>query len=196
MYMALPDNLPIICFATDRGYELTRMSLISDAAGDAAKDLSLQAENSVSTPSNFRFVPKELAIKSRKLIESYHAIHGYARLPDMLWHSDARDDVECNRELTRVFRIASKARCAKRANDSLVLVATVIVSLEVLARDFAGWGRRFPSAKREAEAMLGDLGLKQRNWFMDQYLYPSLGIHRHLVSSLAPSAADHAAIRN
>jgi len=173
------------------------MSLIGDAASDAARDLSPQADNGVSAPSKFRFVPKELAVKSRKLIESYHAMHGYARLPDMLWHSDARDDIECNRELTRVFRNASKARCAKRANDSLLLIATVIVSLEVLARDFAGWGRRFPSARREAEAMLGDFPLRQqRTWFMDQYLYPSLGIHRQLASSLAPSAADHAVIRN
>ena len=173
------------------------MSLTSDARGDAATDLSRQAENSFSAPSHFRFVPRELAVKSRKLIESYHAINGYARLPDMLWHSDARDVIECHRELTRVFKNASKSRRAKRANDSLVLIATVIVSLEVLARDFAGWGRRFPSAKREAEAMLGDFPLRQqRTWFMDQYLYPSLGIHRELASSLAPSAADQALIRN
>ena len=172
------------------------MSLISDAAGDAAPDLSRQAENSASAPSSFRFVPKELAAKSRKLIESYHAMHGYARLADMFWHSDARDIIECHRELTRVFKNASKSRCAKRANDSLVLLATVIVSLEVLARDFAGWGRRFPSAKREAEAMLGDYPVKQRTWFMDGYLYPSLGIHRELASSLAPSAADQALVRN
>lgn len=172
------------------------MSLIGDAADDAAPDLSRQAEDSVGTPSNFRFVPKELAAKSRKLIESYHAMHGYGRLADMLWHSDARDVIECQRELMRVFKNASKSRCAKRAHDSLVLIATVIVSLEVLARDFAGWGRRFPSAKREAEAMLGEFQLKQRTWFMDQYLYPSLGIHRELASSLAPSAADQALVHD
>lgn len=173
------------------------MSLTGDAATEkAATDARLQADKGVGVNSSFRFVPKELAAKCRKLIESYHAMHGYACLPDMLWHSDARDIIECHRDLTHVFRNASKSRCAKRANDSLVLIATVIVSLEVLARDFAGWGRRFPAAKREAEAMLGDLPLKPRTWFMDGYLYPSLGIHRELASSLAPSTAELTTVRN
>ena len=94
--------------------------------------------------SSFKFIPKELAIKCRKLIESFHAMHGYGRLPDMLWNSDARDIIECHRDLMRVFKNASKSRGAKRANELFLLIATAIVSLEVLARDFSGWGKRFP----------------------------------------------------
>ena len=83
-----------------------------------------------------------------------------------------RDDltvnlIEINRELMRIFKYASKSRGAKRANDALLLIATTVVSLEVLARDFAGWGKRFPAAKREAEAMLGDFPLRPRTWLMD-----------------------------
>ena len=85
---------------------------------------------------------------------------GYGCLPDMLWHSDARDIVECDRELAQLFKNASKSRCAKRANNSLRLIATVVVSLETLARDFAGWGKRFPNTKREAERLLGGFPLR------------------------------------
>ena len=76
-----------------------------------------------------------------------------------------------------------------------LLIATVVVSLETLARDFAGWGKRYPNMKREAERLLGGFPLRERVWLMDMYLYPSLGIHREFASALAPSlAAEHLAV--
>ena len=151
---------------------------ISPAAADTGAALS----------SNFRFVPRELAGKCRQLIESYHAIYGYVGLPDMLWLSDARDVIECHRDLTRIFKKASKARAARRANDSFLLIATTIVSIEVLARDFSGWGKRFPAAKREAEKVLGGLPQLRRTWLMDLYLFPPLGVRREFADTLAWSA--------
>jgi hypothetical protein len=165
------------------------MSLTESTAEDIGKDLDRQINADLPAASDFRFIPRELAAKSRRLIEGYHGIHGYGCLPDLLWHSDARDIIECNRELMQIFKNASKSRCAKRANDSLLLIATVIFSVETLARDFAGWGKQFPAAKREAEKMLDDIRLQPHVWFMDGYLYPSLTAHRELASEVAPSTA-------
>ncbi len=165
------------------------MSLIEGSAEDAGGDLNRQTRTDLDATPDFRFIPRELAAKSRKMIDSYHGIHGYGCLPDLLWHSDARDIIECNRVLTRSFKSASKPRRAKRANDSLLLIATVIFSAETLARDFAGWGKRFPAAKREAQKMLDDVRPSPQVWFMDGYLYPSLAVHRELASEIAPSAA-------
>ena len=131
---------------------------------------------------------EELTVKCRKLIESYHAMYGYVGLPDMLWLSDARDVIECHRELTQIFKKASKARGAKRANDTFLLVVTLIVAVEVLARDYIGWGKRFPAAQREAEKLLGDFSTRPRTWLMDLYLYPPLGVHRELGEALADPA--------
>ncbi len=155
------------------------MSTISDVAMESGRDVGATA--------NFRFLPDELAVKCRALIESYHQMLGYGCLPDMLWHSDAQDIIAGDRELAQLFRNASKSRGARRANDSLLLIATVVLSLETLARDFAGWGKRFPDAKREAERLLGGFPLRPRVWLLDMYLYPSLGIHREFASALAPS---------
>jgi hypothetical protein len=165
------------------------MSLTEGTAGDNGSDLDRRPDADLHTASDFRFIPRELAAKSRKLIEGYHDIHGYGCLPDLLWHSDARDIIDCNRDLTKIFKGASKSRCAKRANGSLLLIATVIFSVETLARDFAGWGKRFPAAKREAEKMLYDATLRPHVWFMDGYLYPRLTAHRELASEIAPSTA-------
>jgi hypothetical protein len=164
------------------------MSLISETVGsDTGRGTRHPPDDDVGGKLTFQFVPKELAAKCRKLIESYHAMYGYAGLPDMLWLSDARDIIECHRDLTQIFKKASKSRGAKRANDSFMLIATSVVSLEVLARDFAGWGSRFPTAKGEAEKLLGDYPQRQRIWLMDLYLYPPLGVRREFANALATS---------
>jgi hypothetical protein len=172
------------------------MSLIDHATIEVNDPAELRSDGEFIADPSFRFLPSELASKCRKLLESYHEIHGYACLPDMLWHSNARDIIECHRDLMQVFKNASKSRSAKRANDSFLLIAIAIVSLEVLARDFAGWGRRFPGARRKAEAVFSDFSTRQHLWFLDKYLYPSLNINREAASTLAPSAAMSAAFTN
>ena len=169
---------------------VSEMSSTEGTAEDIGSDVDRETHADFPGISDFRFIPRELAAKSRRLIEGYHGIHGYGCLPDLLWHSDARDLIECNRELTHIFRSASKSRGAKRANESLLLIATVIFSVETLARDFAGWGKRFPAAKREAEKRLDDIRLHPHVWFMDGYLYPSRTAHRELASEIAPSVAE------
>lgn len=172
------------------------MALTNEPTIDPGNEAKRQAVAGPDENSSFRFIPRELAGKCRKLVESYHAINGYGRLPDMLWNSDARDIIECQRELAHIFKTASKSRCAKRANESFVFIATVIASLEVLARDFAGWGKRFPAARQEAQELLGELSQRPRIWFMDKYLYPSLSIQREIANALAPGAIEQSAIEN
>lgn len=166
------------------------MSLIGDVTREAETDSATAADAGIGVKSSFRFLPQELSIKCRKLIESYHAMYGYAGLPDMLWLSEARDIIECHSDLTKIFKAACKSRGAKRANESLQLIATLVVSLEVLARDFAGWGRQFPAAKREAEKLLGDFPQRHGACLMDFYLYPPRGIRREFANALVPSAMD------
>jgi hypothetical protein len=135
---------------------------------------------------SFQFVPRELSIRCRKVIESYHAKEGWACLPDMLWHSNARHVIERRRDLMQIFKSASKSRRAKRSVEGLLYVATVVVSLEVLARNFMGWGKQFPAARREAEEIVSEQLPRRQPWLMDAYIYPSLGIHRVSARMLEP----------
>jgi hypothetical protein len=163
----------------------TDMSLTADARTDLADPTAYSANFG-----SFRFIPKELATKCHKLIESYHALYGYTRLPDMLWRSDGRDIIECCIDLTQIFTRASRSRSVKQANDSFLQIATAIVSSEVLVRDLAGWGRRFPAARREAEKLFPDYPARQRIWLIDMYLYPSLGAQREFARGLTSSLID------
>jgi hypothetical protein len=161
------------------------MPQVGDADREASSAAAQTPDSGGPPASSFRFIPRELAIKCRRLIESYHAIYGYVGLPDMLWLSDARDIIERDRELTRIFKRAARSRAAKRANDCFLHIATTIVSLEVLARDFSGWGKRFPVAKREAEKVLERLPQLRRTWLMDLYFFPPVGVHREVADPLA-----------
>jgi hypothetical protein len=156
---------------------------VDETFTEASANPATAAEAAAPSPS-FRFIPRELATKCQRLIESYHAIYGYVGLPDMLWLSDARDIIERDRELARIFKRATRSRTAKRANDSFLHIASTIVSLEVLARDFSGWGKRFPAAKGEAEKVFSRPSQVRRTWLMDLYFFPPLGVQRELGDSL------------
>jgi hypothetical protein len=164
------------------------MSLTGHGEKDIEATAGWLADLWIGPNASFPFLPGELTTNCRGLIESYHAIHGYAGFSDMLWHSDARDLIENHCDLARVFRSASKSRGAKRANESFLVIATLVVSLEILVRDFAGWGTRHPAPKREAEALMGGRPLSERNWLMDRYLYPQLGPVGEFAGPLASAA--------
>lgn len=151
------------------------------------REVSPSADGAVELKSNFTFLPVDLSGKCRTLIESYHTIHGFAGLPDMLWRSQARGIIESDRELTLAFAHASRSRGAKRANEVFIAIAVIVMSLEVLARDFAGWGKRFPNAKSQADDVFNDRIKKQRIELMDLYLYPSLAARREFADAFASS---------
>jgi hypothetical protein len=111
-----------------------------------------------------------LSDNCRKLIESYHAIHGYACLPDILWRAEVREFVEMNDDLHHIFRQASITRSARKANSSYVLIASALLSLEILASNSLGWGARFPWAKRKAAGLLQEHLPPMRGRLKDVYL--------------------------
>jgi hypothetical protein len=127
----------------------------------------------------FQFIPPALADHCRRLIESYHAIHGYAALPDILWRAEVSRFVESQDDLRQAFRKASTTRSARDANSSFVLLACTLLSLEILASDFLGWGHKFPAAKRAAGLLLAQLSPARRR-LKDVYL--SQPNHRAWVS--------------
>jgi hypothetical protein len=145
---------------------------------------------------DFNFVPKSLATKCRRLIETYHAMNGYACLPDMLWQPGLRDFIEMHRDFRLIFKRASTARSAKRANEGFVLIATTVLALEVLANDFATWSAKYPVAKQRARAILQEFALSSRTGLMDRYLYPRSYINPAFINALAPTDNAHPMARD
>ena len=129
-------------------------------------------------------LPPPLAAQCRGLIESYHDIHGYGCLPNMLWRAELEDFIKKHPCLRQILRKASTTRSAKIANKGFVEIATAILSLEILASDFASWSTMFPEAKSMANALLRMRSA--RIFLMEHYLYPPKHINPAVLAALAP----------
>jgi hypothetical protein len=129
-------------------------------------------------------LPPSLAAQCRGLIESYHDIHGYGCLPNMLWRAELEGFIKKHPCLRQILRKASTTRSAKIANKGFVEIATAILSLEILASDFASWSTMFPEAKSMANTLLRMRSA--RMFLMEHYLYPPKHINPAVLAALAP----------
>ena len=135
---------------------------------------------------DFKFLPSNLVSQCRSLIESYHEVHGFASLPDILWKSRLGPFIERHRELRQSLRKASTTRSAKKSHEGFVRIATTILSLEILASSFAGWGAIYPEAAELAREILKRNGNGQHMPLMEFYLYPPKYISSAAIATLAP----------
>jgi hypothetical protein len=117
------------------------------------------------------FLPKVLFDKCRPFIIQYHELNGYSCLADILWHPETRRFLELNFTLRRLFKSATWARRAKKSKDGLVTIAAVILSTEILATGFAGWGSRYPGAQKKARKLLDEHIPSSRAWLLERYLF-------------------------
>jgi hypothetical protein len=152
------------------------------AANDASQAaLADRAENI-----DFGFLPKSLMAQCRSLIESYHELHGYACLPDILWKARLGPFIETHREFRQLLRKASTTRSAKKANEGFVRITTTLLSLEILASSFAGWSAIYPEAGSTAQAILKRHARSAQMPLMEFYLYPPKYISSAAIATLAP----------
>lgn len=135
-------------------------------------------------------LPPTLVAQCRGLIHSYHDIHGYTCLPDMLWRAELEGFIKKQICLRQILRKASTTRSAKAANKGFVEIATAILSLEILASDFATWSTMFPEARSIANALLRTRS--SRMFLMEYYLYPPRHISPTVFAALAPPVAPPA----
>ena len=165
------------------------MEVAANDVGQAA--LADQAENI-----DFGFLPKSLMVQCRSLIESYHELHGYACLPDILWKARLGPFIETHREFRQLLRKASTTRSAKNANEGFVRITTTLLSLEILASSFAGWSAIYPEPGSRAQAILKRHARSTQMPLMEFYLYPPKYISTAAIATLAPPATSQLARRN
>jgi hypothetical protein len=80
---------------------------LSDAVSPA--NTSANANLPTTLDADFSFVPKPLAEKCRRLIDTYHAMNGYTCLPDMSWQPELRDFIEMYKDFRQIFKRSSSA---------------------------------------------------------------------------------------
>jgi len=158
------------------------MEVVAQVAIDAGNaSLADRTENV-----DFSFLPKSLMVQCQSLIESYHELHGYACLPNVLWKARLGPFIETHRDFSQLLRKASTTRSAKKSNQGFVRIATTILSLEILASSFAGWSAIYPEAGLMAHAILRRHSRSPHMPLMEFYLYPPKYISSAAIATLIP----------
>src|SRR5580698_10406640 len=121
---------------------------------------------------DFGFLPQNLRSQCRSLIESYHGLHGYSCLPDILWKAGLGPFIETHREFRQLLRKASTTRSAKKSNEGFTQIATKLLALEILSSNFAGWSTIYPQASSTARSILRRHARGPHKPLMESYLYP------------------------
>jgi hypothetical protein len=144
------------------------MEAMSNTAGEAPNEVTSRRASTT----EFSFVPDTLRSQCRNLIQTFHAMHGYSCLPNILWKAGLSGFIEKHPNLREALRKASTTRSARTANGLFVTIATEVLSLEVLAREYANWSAILPEAKLKAIELLDQSTQGPRTWLMEHYLYP------------------------
>ena len=121
---------------------------------------------------DFDFLPQKLRNQCRSLIESYHDLHGYSCLPDILWKAGLGPFIETHREFRQLLKKASTTRSAKKSNEGFTQITTTLLSLEILASNFAGWSTIYPHAAFTSKSILKRYTRLSSTPLMESYLYP------------------------
>jgi hypothetical protein len=161
------------------------MEVVAEVANDASDAAVADKVENL----DFSFLPNSLTGQCQSLIESYHELHGYACLPDILWKARLGPFIEAHREFRQLLRKASTTRSAKRSNEGFVRIATTLLSLEILASSFAGWSAIYPQAASRAQAILKRTARGPNTPLMEFYLYPPKYISSAAIATLAPPAS-------
>src|ERR1700733_10473078 len=163
---------------SSRGVTMEVGTVVANAAGHAA--VADETENS-----DLGFLPKRLTVQCQGLIESYHELHGYTCLPDILWKARLGPFIENHREFRQLLKKASTTRSAKKSNQGFVRIATTILSLEILASSFAGWRAIYSEAGLTAHALLKRYAQSPHMPLMEFYLYPPKYVSAAAIAALA-----------
>jgi len=156
-----------------------------DGAARAASDANDESLSSGGGSPDFAFLPQNLSGQCRSLIESYHGLHGYGCLPDILWKAGLGPFIETHREFRQLLRKASTTRSSKKSNDGFAQIATTLLSLEILASNFAGWSTLYPQAASTARSILKRHTRTSHTPLMESYLYPPKYISSAAIATLS-----------
>ena len=137
-----------------------------------------------SNPS-FDFLPEDLRRQCRRLIESYHGLHGFNCLPNILWRAGLGPFIESHREFRQLLKKASMNRSAKKSSEGFTQIATTLLSLEIVASNFAGWSTHYPQAASLAKSILKRHAPSSGTRLMESYLYPPKYITSAAIAALA-----------
>ena len=88
----------------------------------------------------------------------------------ILWDVDTLTFFGCYDGLLAMLKVATKSWRPNKRHEYQTYLAAIVLSIECLGCDFAGWGTRYPEAKRKADEILDNYFFKNRVRLLDVYM--------------------------
>ncbi len=118
----------------------------------------------------FGWLPQKLLDNWIMGVKAKHEEHGWNSMPGILWDVDTMVFLGCHQCLMIMLETATKSCNSSERNEYSTYLASIVLSIECLGCDFAGWGTRYPEAKKKADGILDNYLANKRMRLLDVYM--------------------------
>lgn len=103
-------------------------------------------------------------------VKARHEKHGWKSMPGILWDVDTMVFFGSHQSLLKTLGVATKSWRPNKRHEYQTYLASIVLSIELLGCDFAGWGTRYPEARSKAVEILDTYFINKRTRLLDIYL--------------------------
>jgi hypothetical protein len=103
-------------------------------------------------------------------VKAKHEQHGWGSMPGILWDVDTMVFFGMYQSLMAMLGTATKSWRPSKRHEYEAYLVSIVLSIECLGCDFAGWGTKLPEAKCKADGILDTYFAKNRMRLLDVYM--------------------------
>jgi hypothetical protein len=118
----------------------------------------------------FQWVPTKLFELWVMGIKSKHEEHGWTSMPGILWDVDTMTFFGCCKTTMPMLKLANNSWRPSKRHEYQTYLASMVLAIECLGCDFAGWSARYPEAGKQAEQILNTYFINHRARLLDVYM--------------------------
>jgi hypothetical protein len=89
---------------------------------------------------------------------------------EVLWDKDTMGFVACNKGTMKMLQGATKSWRSSKRHEFATYLLSLILAIECLGCDFAGWGTRYPESKAKADEILDKFFINNHTRLLDIFM--------------------------
>lgn len=134
----------------------------------------------------FEWLPEKIFGMWVMGVKARHEKQGWGSMPSILWDQDTMVFFGSHRGLMNMLEVATNSWRPNKRHEYQTYLASIVLSIESLACDFAGWGTRYPELRSKAVEILDTYFTNNRTRLLDIYLPQRDQFGRDELTALGP----------
>lgn len=118
----------------------------------------------------FAWIPEELLAIWVRGVKAVHEEHGWGAMPGILRNADTMTFFGVHPALRAMLAVATKSWRRATRREYQAYLASIVLAIECLGSDVAGWGTSYPEAKRKADEILDTYFIDDRTRLLGVYM--------------------------